>query len=207
MTTSASAERWQRLGALLIQRRTALYPRRSRGEFSEATGLSYRLVYDIEQARRTNFGTTVIGGIEAAYRLTSGAIGRFLDGGELEVQDGGKAAVPSPSAGLSRREHATEDDPALRPYIQSVLRDIYTAAGIMPRLGPGQDLPGIEATPEIGLLFEQIPGSQVFRLEHEAKTWDTDLIDAPAKVRAIARWRRLAAEYEDRARNAMLGRP
>ena len=94
MTAMTDVDAWRRLGALLIQRRTALNPRfHNRGAFCDATGLKYRLVYDVEEARRSNFGASTLAAIEAAYRLTPGAIGRFLAGGELEAQD----AQPLPS--------------------------------------------------------------------------------------------------------------
>ena len=83
---SGTTDRWQRLGALLIQRRTALSPRfHNRGAFCEATGLKYRLVYDIEEARRTNFGTSTLAAIEAAYQLAPGTIARVLSGGDLDI--------------------------------------------------------------------------------------------------------------------------
>ena len=115
MTSAIGAtSQWQRLGALLIQRRTALNPRfHNRGAFCDATGLKYRLVYDIEEARRTNFGGSTLAAIEAAYRLAPGTIGRFLDGGDLEApgpQPQPAAAPPCAPAPLSddeeRRGHA-----------------------------------------------------------------------------------------------------
>ena len=91
MTSTANADRWKTLGALLIQRRTALDPRyHNRGAFCEATGLKYRLVYDIEEGRRTNFGTSTLAAIEVAYQLRPSAITAFLAGGEL-TQDSARA--------------------------------------------------------------------------------------------------------------------
>jgi hypothetical protein len=69
---------------MLIQRRTALDPRwHNRREFADATGLNYRVIYDAEEARRTNFGGSTLAAIEAAYRLEPGTITRFLSGAEL----------------------------------------------------------------------------------------------------------------------------
>ena len=93
---------WERLGRLLIQRRTALDPRyNNRQAFADATGLKYRLVYDIEEHRRDNFGDTTLTSIEVAYKLDPGAIKRFLDGGELMPGVAtSPAAIPPDSSGV-----------------------------------------------------------------------------------------------------------
>jgi hypothetical protein len=96
---------------MLIQRRTALNPRwHNRTEFAQATGLSYRLVYDAEEARRSNFGTSTLAALEAAYRLTPGSIARFLAGGELEPQE---AAASLPEPAPPRRQLRILDDPSI----------------------------------------------------------------------------------------------
>ena len=93
---------WERLGRLLIQRRTALDPRyNNRQAFADATGLKYRLVYDIEEHRRDNFGDTTLTSIEVAYKLDPGAIKRFLDGGELDA--GSRHLAGRHPPGLQRR--------------------------------------------------------------------------------------------------------
>lgn len=75
---------WKRLGALLIQRRVELDPRfRNRQVFSEETHLDYRLIYDAEQAKRTNFGQSTLAALEQGYRLAPGAIREALAGGDL----------------------------------------------------------------------------------------------------------------------------
>jgi hypothetical protein len=97
MTTStADAGAWERLGAMLIQRRTALDPRfRNRKAFCDATRLDYRLIYDIEEHRRTNFGSATLAAIEGAYALAPGAIARFLAGSGLETQADSRLAASS----------------------------------------------------------------------------------------------------------------
>ncbi len=87
MTTSTGdTGAWQQLGIMLKQRRATLDPRfRSRKAFAEAAGLDYRLIYDIEEGRRTNFGVTTLTAIELAYRLAPGSITRFLADGALEL--------------------------------------------------------------------------------------------------------------------------
>jgi hypothetical protein len=76
---------WKRLGDLLTQRRVDLDARYTRRRtFCDETGVDYRVVSDLERARRTNFSTPMIAQLEAAYQLTRGNIGRILHGGDIE---------------------------------------------------------------------------------------------------------------------------
>jgi hypothetical protein len=111
--TAGTADRWHALGAMLIQRRTALNPRwHNRTEFAQAVNLSYRLVYDAEEARRSNFGTSTLAALEAAYRLAPGSIARFLAGDELEPQE---PAAPLAEPAPPRRQLRVLDDPSISP--------------------------------------------------------------------------------------------
>lgn len=75
---------WERLGVLLKQRRAEL-GYRSRQAFTAATKLDYRLIYDIEEARRVNFGVTTLTAIEIGYRIRPGSIEAYVnDGAGLE---------------------------------------------------------------------------------------------------------------------------
>jgi hypothetical protein len=75
---------WERLGQMLFQRRTQLDARYSnRSKFATERGVDYRVVYDIEKARRTNFGDAVLGAIERAYELPAGAIRAALKGDDF----------------------------------------------------------------------------------------------------------------------------
>jgi hypothetical protein len=96
---------WRRLGAMLIQRRTAIDPRfHNRGTFCDVTGLHYRVVYDIEEAKRRNFGNATLAAIETAYQLEPGTIADFT-GGEPAPAPAPLAAVPDiPAAGESMDE-------------------------------------------------------------------------------------------------------
>ena len=148
------AERWQGLGALLIQRRTALSPRyHNRRVFSEATGLNYRVIYDIEEARRTNFGHSTLAAIEAAYKLEPGAISRYLDGGELEPQRGERAGaaplsvvpdLPAPSLGRGFRT-TPEVDARIEPFLPGILERVVNAQR---QLGPGETPSGRQVFPD-----------------------------------------------------------
>jgi len=88
------AAAWERLGELLVQRRaqiSPLYGRRTR--FAEDRHLGQRVVYEIEKARRQNFGDGTIAALEAAYELVPGSLRRTLAGGPLEP------AIPSAVTG------------------------------------------------------------------------------------------------------------
>jgi len=85
MAGHGGSGRWQELGVGLKRRRTLLDARwRSRRAFAGDSRLGYRLIYDIEEARRLNFGVTTLTAVEVAYRLPPGSIAAFLEGGELD---------------------------------------------------------------------------------------------------------------------------
>jgi len=91
--------RWQELGTRLKQRRAQLDARwRRRRAFADDSRLDYRLIYDIEEARRLNFGVTTLTAIEIAYRLQPGSIAAFLEGGELDPPPAQPAAADFPAA-------------------------------------------------------------------------------------------------------------
>lgn len=134
MTTTTSAPgQWKRLGAILIQRRTALNPQwHGRGAFAEATGLSYRLVYDVEEGRRDNFGGATLAAIEAAYQLGTGTIRQFLNGGELVTADGSLLSGPERPV-RTRVNRALAGGPELDQYVGLIRRE--REIGIQPRPG------------------------------------------------------------------------
>ncbi len=94
---------WERAGNLLIQRRIDMDPRyRNRRLFAEERGLNWRLLHDIERAKRTNFEPETLAAVESAYRLVPGSYGRMLEGGGLEpLPDAAAAAGPLDRAGAS----------------------------------------------------------------------------------------------------------
>ena len=199
---SGLSDRWERLGALLIQRRTQISPRfHSRGAFCEATGLKYRLVYDIEEARRENFGTPALAAIEAAYRLEPGAITRFLAGGELEPQSLPPADWVPPPRDRRLPVLDVDDGEALQPFTWSVLRDLAAAAGLP--AGPGRELP-----PDLPEALNSMPGELIFDAAHEVRTWNFGGMTAGQKLRLIAVIRQMhaAAREEPGEREAVLAR-
>jgi hypothetical protein len=86
---------WERLGELLVHRRVEIDLRyRNRQLFADERGLNWRLLYDIERAKRTNFEPETKAAIEVAYMLAPGSVDRVLAGGELEPQSAPDPAAP-----------------------------------------------------------------------------------------------------------------
>jgi len=86
---------WKRLGELLTRRRVALDPRyHNRRLFCDERQINYRLVYDIELAKRADFAMATLAAVAQAYAVTFESIQQALDGGELEPIP--EAAKPAP---------------------------------------------------------------------------------------------------------------
>lgn len=99
MSHSAPPADWQRLGELLTRRRVELDKRyRNRTLFATERGLNYRLAYDIEEAKRTNFSPAALALIASAYAVTPASMDDALAGGEL-VPVAPAEAPPLPEAG------------------------------------------------------------------------------------------------------------
>jgi len=99
MAGHGGSGRWQELGLVLKQRRALLDARwRSRRAFAGDSRLDYRLIYDIEEARRPNFGVTTLTAIEIAYQLQPGSIAAFLNGAEFGSAPARAAAAGLPAA-------------------------------------------------------------------------------------------------------------
>jgi hypothetical protein len=121
---------WHALGTRLKQRRAVL-GYRSRQAFCDITNLDYRLIYDIEEARRVNFGDTTLTAIEVGYRLRPGSIAAFLSGGELAEAE--PEWRPQPSMGFTDAEIA-----AAHPRYEE-LREHYEALRAGGIAGPSAD--------------------------------------------------------------------
>lgn len=81
----SSTDDWERLGEQLTRRRVELAPRYgNRTVFAAERGIDYRLAYDIEEARRTNFRRTTLAGIAVAYAVTLDSVYATLKNGSLE---------------------------------------------------------------------------------------------------------------------------
>jgi hypothetical protein len=78
----ASPASWKALADLLEARRIELDPRYDNFTlFCEERQVNFRLAWDIEHARRSNFRNATLLGIEEAYGLAPRSIRRFLDYG------------------------------------------------------------------------------------------------------------------------------
>ncbi|MGI5153635.1 hypothetical protein [Microbispora sp. CA-102843] len=83
---SGSADDWKRLGEQLVARRVELNSDWSnRSKFTHDTGVDYRVVYDLERAKRTNFSGAMIRRLEKAYQLRAGAIPAILGGDDIAL--------------------------------------------------------------------------------------------------------------------------
>lgn len=79
------SEAWQHLAQLLVQRRVELDHRfRNRRAFCDEKKIEYRVISDIEGARRDNFGGPMITAIEVAYEIAEGSIRLALDNPHIE---------------------------------------------------------------------------------------------------------------------------
>lgn len=73
---------WKRLGEMLTARRIELDPRnQNRRRFADRVGINYRVLFDIEQGKRANYGPNMLAAVERAYAWKAGSIEQVLDGG------------------------------------------------------------------------------------------------------------------------------
>lgn len=95
---------WQNLARLLTSRRVALDPRyRNRRVFCAEKNLDYRVISDIEGARRDNFSAPMVTAIEVAYEIADGGIRSALaDPGLTELPIRSAPASPVPAMGTVR---------------------------------------------------------------------------------------------------------
>jgi hypothetical protein len=77
----SDTDAWRRLGELLVQRRVDL-GFRDREAFARARGLAHsRILFDLENARRTNYSTSTRAEVERIYDWEHGSLQAVLDGG------------------------------------------------------------------------------------------------------------------------------
>lgn len=74
---------WKRLGEMLTARRIELDPRnQNRRRFADRVRINYRVLFDIEQGKRANYGPNMLAAVERAYGWRAGSIERVLNGGD-----------------------------------------------------------------------------------------------------------------------------
>lgn len=69
---------WQVVGARVKRERLVCW--RTRAEFAQAAGLSERVIFDLENGRRTNFSPETIAAIESTLGWEAGALERVRQG-------------------------------------------------------------------------------------------------------------------------------
>lgn len=99
MAETADPAAWKRLGEQLTLRRAEIDPRyANRTLFAAERDIDYRLAYDIEEGRRSNYRTTTLAGIATAYAVTLDSMRAVLSAdGRLE----GTRQPPAPPAGTT----------------------------------------------------------------------------------------------------------
>lgn len=127
MTANAEAAAdWERLGQMLQSRRAEIHPKWARRSvFCRQRGLNYRLVFDVENAARTNFEPTTLRAFEVAYGLAEGSIDAALHGGQftpVEIQ-------PTPTLAIRELRVAPPDSSDLEGDLAAAL----TALGVSER--------------------------------------------------------------------------
>lgn len=126
------SQRWKRLGKSLLARRVELDLRyRNRRAFAADVGLDYRVLYDIESGRRSNYSDATLHAIERAYRIQAGSIRNALTGGAIEPiappveGEARQAATPEPTYSDPAEQkiwEITELPPVVRRQLIGVLR-------------------------------------------------------------------------------------
>lgn len=76
-----SEQGWKRLGRAILHDRIRYWP--TREEFAQATGLSARLLDDLEAGRRSNYSDATYAAIEATLGWREGTCLRVVDGGRV----------------------------------------------------------------------------------------------------------------------------
>jgi len=70
---------WERLGAAIVAERSRRW--RTRAGLAHASGVSVRVIGDLERARRTNYQDTTLGAVEGALGWEVGTCQRIVAGG------------------------------------------------------------------------------------------------------------------------------
>ena len=169
---------WGHLADALIARRIDLRYR-NRRKFCDERELDYRLTYDVETARRSNYGRATLLDIARAYAIIPESIERTLRGGNLEP-------LPDPPA-IPASEPPAEDEPA-QPVPPAVASAIGTLVASL--------VPAIEVEVRRAQMRNQdAPGAAIFTNEHEAAIWDLDLPE-PKRIGIVAFLRATRAQRE-----------
>jgi ribosome recycling factor len=124
--TDDDARNWVRLGEYVVARRVHLGYKK-RPAFSAASGISTRILGDIETGRRANFDRTTVAALENTLGWATGSVASILRGGgptivvnisdDVRISDSATAVVTPAS------EVEAEGDAALIKVMRSNLSD------------------------------------------------------------------------------------
>lgn len=112
---------WQRLGQHVVARRLAL-GYKTRIQLAQASGISARILGDIETGRRGRFDPKTLAALENTLGWNTGTANRVADGGEPTLA-GGRAATQERAYTGTPVIHNEGDDPALVKVMRSDLSD------------------------------------------------------------------------------------
>jgi hypothetical protein len=172
-----SPQAWERLGALLRERREELDPRFfNRETFASERKINYKLCADIEKHERENFSpTTLQDKVAPAYAVTYESLWDALDGGDLVALPGtpphrprarpARETVPSPPSadGGWLPPLGADAIARARPYA-----DMIFMARSDWRAGYAAAHPGIAVSD-----IPEPPGGELFPdSDDDARTWD-----------------------------------
>lgn len=121
---------WKRVGAHIVQRRIELGMKTTKS-LAERTGLTPRMLGDIENARRTNYSAGTIAQIELALKWRPGSITDILAGGEPSPVEELEAAPGRRYGFRARSELAGGPDLAT---VEQLLRTAVAFADLVERL-------------------------------------------------------------------------
>lgn len=174
---SSNAAAWERLGMLLTQRRAQIDPRYGRRtRFAEERHLGHRVVYEIEKARRQNFGDGTIAAIESAYELVPGSLRRTLNGDPLE------AATRTPEPGPPANEPPEPVPPGVATAISALVSSLVPAVEVEVRRAQMRN--------------PRATGTEIFTDEYEARIWDLGLEPESRAIGIVAFLRATRAQRE-----------
>jgi hypothetical protein len=168
---------WRRLADALIARRIDLRYR-VRRKFCDERELDERLTYDIEKARRTNYGRATLLDIARAYAVTPESVERCLRGGSLEPLPAPAVRAPEPAADRSARPVP----PAVATAISALVASLTPAIEVEVRRARMRD-----AT---------VTGAGIFTDPYEAAIWDLELPE-PRKHGIVAFLRAVRTQRKD----------
>jgi transcriptional regulator with XRE-family HTH domain len=116
--TGMSVDEWKRAGEQIIARRIALGMTTTTA-LAQRTGLSARMLGDIENARRQNFAKPTIAQIEHALEWAPGSIDLILSGGDPTPLHGEQAApvVSEQTDELARVRHIVSHTWGIAPRL------------------------------------------------------------------------------------------